>query len=58
MIIFIYQIVEILVDVYFEKNFLIQGRNENFCKNCYFFQNDLNITDNIYDISKLYFLKN
>ena len=27
-------------------------------KNCYFFQNDLNINDNVYNISKLYFLKN
>ena len=35
----------------FCKNCLIQRRNENCCKN-YVFQNGLNTTNNIYNISK------
>ena len=41
----------------FCKNCLIQGRNEDCYKN-YVFQNGLNTTNNIFNISKLYFLKN
>jgi hypothetical protein len=42
----------------FCKNCLIEGRNENCCKNCYVFQNGLNTTNNIYNISKFTLPKN